>query len=192
LIVFSQRVASSLANIRLRESLRQQSIRDSLTGLYNRRYLEETLEREFARARRLNQPVSLIMFDVDHFKRINDLYGHEAGDLALQAISRQLEKSVRAEDIVCRFGGEEFTAVLPGLPLDKTLQRATIILEAVRNLELVFNVTLLQTLTMSAGVASFPVHGLTPADVLQAADQALFRAKQEGRDQALAADRPVK
>ena len=192
LIVFSQRVASSLTNIRLRESLRQQSIRDSLTGLYNRRYLEETLEREFARARRLNQPVSLIMFDVDHFKKINDLYGHEAGDLALQAIAGQLQKSVRAEDIVCRFGGEEFTAVLPGLPLDKALQRATAILEAVRNLELVSNVTLLQTLTMSAGVASFPFHGLTPADVLQAADQALFRAKKEGRDQALTADRPLK
>mgnify|MGYP001171506957 CR=1 FL=1 len=192
LVAFSQRVASSIANIRLRESLRQQSIRDPLTTLYNRRYLEETLEREFVRAKRLNQPVSIIMFDIDHFKKINDLYGHEAGDLALQAVARQLQKSVRAEDIVCRFGGEEFTAVMPGLPLDKALQRATVILEAVRNLELVFDVTLLQTLTMSAGVASFPFHGPTPADVLQAADRALFRAKKEGRDQALAADRPVK
>lgn len=114
------------------------------------------------------------------------------GDLALQAIAGQLQKSVRAEDIARRFGGEEFTAVLPGLPLDKALQRATVILEAVRNLELVSNVTLLQTLTMSAGVASFPFNGLTPADVLQAADQALFRAKKEGRDQALTADRPLK
>ena len=187
LTVFSQRVASSLANIRLRESLRQQSIRDSLTGLYNRRYLEETLQREFARAKRLSQPLSIIMFDIDHFKAVNDLYGHEAGDLALQTIARQLQKAVRAEDIVCRFGGEEFTMVMPGLGLDLAVSRAWSILDSVRSLEMASGGRLLQKITMSAGVASFPLHGLTPADVLKAADQALFRAKKEGRDRALTA-----
>ncbi|MDD8020912.1 MAG: diguanylate cyclase [Acidobacteriota bacterium] len=191
LIAFSQRVATSLANIRLRESLRQQSIRDPLTGLYNRRYLEETLEREFAWARRASQPVSIIMFDIDHFKKVNDLFGHDAGDVALQTIAGQLQKSVRTEDIVCRFGGEEFTVVMPALPLDRALNRANLILESVRNLELSSKGMFIQKITMSAGVASFPLHGETPANVLQSADLSLLRAKNEGRDRAQAADKPV-
>ncbi len=191
LTVFSQRVASSLANIRLRESLRQQSIRDLLTGLYNRRYLEETLEREFARARRLDQPLSIIMFDIDHFKAVNDSYGHEAGDLALQTISHQLQRTVRTEDIVCRFGGEEFVAVMPGTDLKKAAERAALILQVTRNLEFLASGTKLIRITMSAGVASFPLHGKTPAEVLPAADQALFRAKKLGRDQVAEAEGPI-
>ncbi len=188
LTVFSQRVASSLANIRLRESLRQQSIRDPLTGIFNRRYLEETLQREFSRARRLNQPLSIIMFDIDHFKAVNDSYGHEAGDVVLQSIARELQSIVRTEDIVCRFGGEEFVVVMPGMDFKKAAARASLILQAVRNLELLVGETKLIKITMSAGVASFPSHGKTPAEVLQAADQALFRAKKLGRDRAVEAE----
>ncbi|HOT68301.1 MAG TPA: diguanylate cyclase [Candidatus Saccharicenans sp.] len=188
LTVFSQRVASSLANIRLRESLRQQSIRDPLTGIFNRRYLEETLQREFARARRLGQPLSVIMFDIDHFKAVNDSYGHEAGDVVLQSIARELQSAVRTEDIVCRFGGEEFVVVMPGMDFKKAAARASLILQAVRNLELLVGETKLIKITMSAGVASFPSHGKTPAEVLQAADQALFRAKKLGRDRAVEAE----
>jgi len=188
LTVFSQRVASSLANIRLRESLRQQSIRDPLTGIFNRRYLEETLQREFARARRLNQPLSIIMFDIDHFKAVNDSYGHEAGDVVLQSIARELQSVVRTEDIVCRFGGEEFVVVMPGMDFKKAAARASLILQAVRNLELLVGETKLIKITMSAGVASFPSHGKTPAEVLQAADQALFRAKKLGRDRVVEAE----
>jgi len=188
LTVFSQRVASSLANIRLRESLRQQSIRDPLTGIFNRRYLEETLQREFSRARRLNQPLSIIMFDIDHFKAVNDSYGHEAGDVVLQSIARELQSIVRTEDIVCRFGGEEFVVVMPGMDFKKAAARASLILQAVRNLELLVGETKLIKITMSAGVASFPSHGKTPAEVLQAADQALFRAKKLGRDRVVEAE----
>ena len=188
LTVFSQRVASSLANIRLRESLRQQSIRDPLTGIFNRRYLEETLQREFSRARRLNQPLSIIMFDIDHFKAVNDSYGHEAGDVVLQSIARELQSIVRTEDIVCRFGGEEFVVVMPGMDFKKAAARASLILQAVRNLELLVGETKLIKITMSAGVASFPSHGKTPAEVLQAADQALFQAKKLGRDRVVEAE----
>jgi len=188
LIGFSQRVAPSLANIRLRESLRQQSIRDPLTGIFNRRYLEETLQREFARARRLGQPLSVIMFDIDHFKAVNDSYGHEAGDVVLQSIAHELQSAVRTEDIVCRFGGEEFVVVMPGMDFKKAAARASLILQAVRNLELLVGETKLIKITMSAGVASFPSHGKTPAEVLQAADQALFQAKKLGRDRVVEAE----
>lgn len=189
LLNFAQRVALSVFNIRLKESLRQQSIRDPLTELYNRRYLDETLDREFARAKRANQPISIIMLDIDHFKKINDLYGHEAGDYALQVISRELQKAVRAEDIVCRFGGEEFTVVLPGLSLEKAVERAELILDSIRHLQLSYSGLILEKITLSAGIATYPEHGHTPSAVLQAADIALLRAKNKGRNQLVIAEK---
>ncbi|MGB9835604.1 MAG: diguanylate cyclase [Candidatus Saccharicenans sp.] len=189
LITFSQRVAMALANVRLQEHLKELSIRDPLTGLYNRRYLEETLEREFIRARRARQPVSIIMLDIDHFKKFNDTYGHEAGDYVLQAIAGTIKKAVRAEDIICRFGGEEFTIILPGLELDRAVKRAELILDMVRHLELKFAGSLLSHLTVSAGVASFPEHGQKWSEVLQAADLALLKAKSEGRNRVIAAEK---
>jgi len=149
----------ALSNFRLRQKLQEQSIRDPLTGLYNRRYLEETLERELLRARRAGHPVSVIMLDIDHFKKFNDTYGHEAGDFILQAVARTIQKSVRAEDIVCRYGGEEFTVILPGLELKKAVSRAELILDSVRHLEINYGGSLLKNLTISAGVAAFPEHG---------------------------------
>ena len=190
LLSFSQRVAMSLANIQLRQSLKEQSIRDPLTGLYNRRYLEETLERELARARRAGQPVSVIMVDLDRFKRINDSYGHEAGDYLLQMMARTLQRSVRAEDIVCRYGGEEFTIILPGLSLEKAVSRAQLTLDSVRHLELNYGGLIIKNISISAGVASCPEHGLNWPEVIQAADLALLRAKQEGRDQVVMAGKP--
>lgn len=189
LVTFSQRVAMALANVRLQEHLKELSIRDPLTGLYNRRYLEETLEREFIRARRARQPVSIIMLDIDHFKKFNDTYGHEAGDYVLQAIAGTIKKAVRAEDIICRFGGEEFTIILPGLELDRAVKRAELILDMVRHLELKFAGSLLSHLTVSAGVASFPEHGQKWSEVLQAADLALLKAKSEGRNRVIAAEK---
>lgn len=182
LLSFAQRTAMSLANIKLQQSLKEQSIRDPLTGLYNRRYLEETMDRELARARRAGQPVSVIMADIDHFKKINDFYGHEAGDYVLQMIARTLQRAVRSEDIVCRYGGEEFTVIMPGLSLEKTLARAEMILNSVRHLELVQGSTIIQNITISAGVASYPEHGDRGSELIQAADLALLRAKQEGRN----------
>ncbi|MGB4704924.1 MAG: diguanylate cyclase [Candidatus Saccharicenans sp.] len=186
-LAFAQRVATSLANIYLRQSLKEQSIRDPLTGLYNRRYLEETLERELARARRAGQPVSVIMVDLDRFKRINDSYGHEAGDYLLQMIARTLQRLVRSEDIVCRYGGEEFTVVLPGLSLTRAVERARLLLDSVRHLELSFGGSIIKNITISAGVASCPDHGLSWQEVIQAADLALLRAKKEGRDRVVVA-----
>ncbi len=189
MVTFSQRLAMAVANTRLQEHLKELSIRDPLTGLYNRRYLEETLEREFIRAGRAQKPVSIIMLDIDHFKKFNDTYGHEAGDYVLQAIAGTIRKAVRAEDIVCRYGGEEFTVILPGLELGKAIRRAEIILDLVRHLELNFAGSLLKNLTVSAGVASFPEHGQKWPDVLQMADLALLKAKSEGRDRVKVAEK---
>ncbi|MCX8160745.1 MAG: diguanylate cyclase [Candidatus Saccharicenans sp.] len=182
MLSFAQRTAMSLANIKLQQSLKEQTIRDPLTGLYNRRYLEETLERELTRARRAGQPVSVIMVDIDHFKKVNDFYGHEAGDYLLQTIARTLQRAVRSDDIVCRYGGEEFTIIMPGLSLERALHRAEIMLDSVRHLELNYGGTIIQRVTISAGVASFPGCGDRWPEIIQAADLALLRAKQEGRD----------
>ena len=194
LVTFSQRVAMALSNFRLRQKLQEQSIRDPLTGLYNRRYLEETLERELLRARRAGHPVSVIMLDIDHFKKFNDTYGHEAGDFILQAVARTIEKSVRAEDIVCRYGGEEFTVILPGLELKKAVSRAELILDSVRHLEINYGGSLLKNLTISAGVAAFPEHGEKWPELLRAADAALLQAKSQGRNRVVMAkkDNPGK
>ncbi|MBC7361675.1 MAG: diguanylate cyclase [Candidatus Aminicenantes bacterium] len=189
LITFAQRVAMALANIRLRESLKEQSIRDSLTSLYNRRYLEETLERELRRARRAGKPVSVIMLDIDHFKKFNDSYGHEAGDFILQTIARTLERAVRAEDIVCRYGGEEFTVILPGLPLDKAVSRAELILDSVRHLEVNYGKTVIHNITISAGVSAYPDHADQWTELIQLADTALFKAKNEGRNRVIVAEK---
>ena len=113
-IAVAQNVALSLANLQLRETLHQQSVRDPLTGLYNRRYLEETMVREEARAKRTRSTLGVILLDVDHFKQFNDTYGHGAGDKVLQSVGRLLKARVRAEDVVCRYGGEEFIVVMPG------------------------------------------------------------------------------
>ncbi|MBC7364120.1 MAG: GGDEF domain-containing protein, partial [Candidatus Aminicenantes bacterium] len=160
---------------------------DPLTGLYNRRYLEETLERELLRAKRAENPVSVIMLDIDHFKKFNDTYGHEAGDFILQAVARTIQKSVRAEDIVCRFGGEEFIVILPGLELEKAVCRAELILDAVRRLEIKYSDSVLKNLTISAGVAAFPEHGENWPELLQAADSALLQAKSQGRNRVVMA-----
>jgi diguanylate cyclase (GGDEF)-like protein/PAS domain S-box-containing protein len=194
LVTFSQRVAMALSNFRLRQKLQEQSIRDPLTGLYNRRYLEETLERELLRARRAGHPVSVIMLDIDRFKKFNDTYGHEAGDFILQAVARTIQKSVRAEDIVCRYGGEEFTVILPGLELKKAVSRAELILDSVRHLEINYSGSLLKNLTISAGVAAFPEHGEKWPELLQAADAALLQAKSQGRNRVVMAkkDNPGK
>ncbi|MBC7349174.1 MAG: diguanylate cyclase [Candidatus Aminicenantes bacterium] len=188
LVTFSQRVTMALSNFRLRQSLQEQSIRDPLTGLYNRRYLEETLERELLRAKRAGNPVSVIMLDIDHFKKFNDTYGHEAGDLILQAVARTVQKSVRAEDIVCRYGGEEFTVILPGLELKKAVNRAELILDAVRHLEIKYGDSVLKSLTISAGVAVFPDHGKNWPELFQAADAALLQAKSQGRNRVVTAN----
>jgi diguanylate cyclase (GGDEF)-like protein len=185
--VFAERIALALSNLKLRDTLRQQSIRDPLTGLFNRRYLEETLAIEIERARRNNSSFSVIMLDLDHFKRFNDTHGHEAGDGVLQSLGRFLLRHVRGGDIACRYGGEEFTVVLPGATRDTAQQRAEEICEGVRVLPVDFKGLSLGPLTISAGVATFPNQGASAEIVLQSADEALYKAKSEGRDRVVVA-----
>ena len=174
--------AMALANLDLREKLRQQAIRDPLTGLFNRRYLEETLEREVQRAKRNHQPVGIIMIDIDFFKTINDTYGHEAGDTALRELGGLLLTYVRSEDIACRFGGEEFILILPGATLLTTRTRAELLKDGLKQLRIQHNGQLLEGLTLSFGVALYPDHGSTGMAVIRSADMALYRAKQTGRN----------
>lgn len=183
----AERFALALANLRLRDSLRDRSIRDSLTGLYNRRYLEETLDREFGRAQRGDQSLSMLVLDVDHFKRFNDHHGHEAGDTVLAQMGRLLKDFFRTSDIPCRFGGEEFVVVLPDAALVDAVHRAETLRELVANQKIEHRGTLLGPVSISVGVASFPSHGVAPQEVLRSADAALYSAKKAGRNRVIVA-----
>lgn len=167
--------------------LREQSIRDYLTGLYNRRYLDETLEREVRRAERAKLPIGIIMLDIDHFKRLNDKFTHAAGDVVLQNIASLLKAKIRYADIVCRYGGEEFVVVMPEASLNATLRRAEALREEVRNLNLRYKNQNLGKITISLGVAVYPDHGSTGQEVMQSADSALYTAKLSGRDRVVVA-----
>jgi diguanylate cyclase (GGDEF)-like protein/PAS domain S-box-containing protein len=180
--VLVEQVALSLGNLKLRESLRNQSICDPLTGLFNRRYMEESLEREFSRANRNKSSVAIIMMDIDHFKRFNDTFGHQAGDTLLRILGDFLKKNTRGQDIACRYGGEEFALVLTDTNLPGAMQRAEILRQQVQQLSVEYAGQLLGSVRVSIGVALFPDHGTTMGEVLRASDQALYRAKREGRD----------
>ena len=178
----AEQIALALSNLRLRETLRQQSVRDPLTGLYNRRFLEETLDREIARLERKGLPLSLIMIDVDNFKTFNDTFGHDAGDAVLRDLGGILQRHVRGGDIACRYGGEEFTIVLPEATIEIGRQRAEMLREAVRELRLMHDGKSLGAVTLSLGVACFPDHGRRREHLLQCADAALYEAKNGGRN----------
>jgi diguanylate cyclase (GGDEF)-like protein/PAS domain S-box-containing protein len=188
---FADQIALSVANLRLREALRNQSIRDPLTGLYNRRYLEEMMERETRRAVRAEHGLGVLMLDLDHFKKFNDTYGHDAGDTVLRETTSFLVKSVRAEDIVCRYGGEEFVIILPMADLHASHARAERIRSKIRDLSAMHQGQTMGILTLSIGVAELPDHGTTPKELLAAADAALYRAKREGRDRVVVASAPI-
>jgi diguanylate cyclase (GGDEF)-like protein len=183
----SERMALALANFRLREKLRRQSIRDPLTDLFNRRYIQETLERETSRALRAGTAMSVIMLDIDHFKRFNDTFGHDAGDAVLKLVAQTLVAAIRTEDIACRYGGEEFLLVLPDATLEQAEGRAEQLRAQVSDLKLVHQGRSLDQVRLSLGVASLPVHGSTWEKVVKAADQALYRAKRGGRDRVMVA-----
>jgi len=180
--IFAERVSMALHNMSLSEKLKQQSIRDPLTGLYNRRYMEDSLERDVLRAKRRNDPLGIIMLDLDHFKHFNDTYGHEAGDLMLREVGQFLQANVRQEDIVCRYGGEEFIIVLQGASLEAAHHRAGRLLDLSKNLHIQYHGETLSPITFSMGVACLPDHGTTGGEVIVAADMALFQAKKAGRN----------
>jgi diguanylate cyclase (GGDEF)-like protein/PAS domain S-box-containing protein len=165
----------------LQTRLREQATRDELTGLYNRRYLEEALQRELAQAQRADACVSIVMLDIDHFKRVNDTFGHAAGDAMLRALGNLLMAQTRAGDIACRYGGEEMTVVMPGATLETARQRAEQWRESFEHTMVAHGDSILQA-TLSMGVAQFPLHGSNTSQVLHAADAALYAAKAAGRN----------
>jgi diguanylate cyclase (GGDEF)-like protein len=178
---------SRLAEIAdLQVQLREQAVRDHLTTLFNRRYLEETLVQELAKAERKNYPVSLIMLDIDYFKRINDTYGHKAGDQALGSLGGFILSSIRRSDIACRFGGDEFVIVMPEAPLSLAYERAEALRRGVQD-RVRINNEITESVTVSEGIAAYPVNGATGEEVLRAADQALFAAKAGGRNRVVVA-----
>ncbi|HSJ87601.1 MAG TPA: diguanylate cyclase [Anaerolineales bacterium] len=183
-----EQAGMALSNLKLREALREQSIRDPVTGLYNRRYMEEALKQHVERVTRQQHPLGIIMIDIDHFKRFNDTYGHAAGDAFLRKLGEFMQTHVRAGDIACRYGGEEFTLIMPDADLEVAKQRAEYLLQEARQLRIQVVKDTHEAITLSAGVAVYPKHGQTIESVLHAADQALYGAKREGRDRVLVAE----
>ncbi len=183
----AEHVALALANVNLRETLRNQSIRDPLSSVYNRRFMEESLDREVQRAERRGWPIALIMLDLDHFKSFNDAYGHEAGDAIIRALGGFLQSRVRASDIVCRYGGEEFVIILPESAAAQTIERAELLCRDLRGTSFKVDDRALGPITLSAGVAVLPDHAANATELLRAADAALYRAKEDGRDRVVVA-----
>jgi len=171
----------------LQSKLREQAIRDPLTELFNRRYLEETLERELARAAREDYSVCIIMIDLDHFKRINDTYGHEAGDEVLKALATTLSDQCRRGDFACRYGGEEFVVVMPNINVETAYERAENIRQSLNSLSVPYGNYKL-AITISMGIACYPINGETREAILRAADRAMYGAKEAGRDHILSFD----
>ncbi len=189
-VTISEQLTLAIANLKLRESLRLQSVQDSLTGLYNRRHMEKYLERESHRARRHHSILGIIMIDVDHFKKVNDAYGHEAGDLVLKKLGDYLQSNVRIEDMACRFGGEEFTIVIVDTTLEDITNKMNTLRREIRE-QLRVNYSGEELgITISAGAAAFNAHSTNINEVMNLADSALYQAKKEGRDRAIVAPLP--
>ncbi len=188
--IFTGQVALALSNIRLREALQDQSVRDPLTQLYNRRYLVDSLERELARAKRNGATLGVIVLDIDHFKRYNDTYGHDGGDAVLREFGGLLKSQTRREDIACRYGGEEFVMVLLDLGQDDLLRRCEELRQKTKLLSVESRGQKLGSISISLGVAMFPEHGQKCDDLISAADAALYKAKQQGRDRVVVANSP--
>jgi diguanylate cyclase (GGDEF)-like protein len=190
-VMVAEQISFALANMSVREILREQSIRDPLTGLFNRRFFEEFLIREMARAERKTHPVSVIVLDIDHFKQVNDTFGHSGGDLVLRHIGPILLAHVRESDVACRIGGEEFLLLLSELTLPIAVQRAEDIRKALREMSLTFGDKTIGPITASFGAAAYPHHGRTLESLVRAADEALLDAKRAGRDRIMSARLPT-
>ncbi len=178
----ASQIALALASIKLRDTLRNLSVRDPLTGLFNRRYMEESLQREIANALRKSRPLGVVILDLDHFKKFNDTFGHDAGDLLLREVGALLAKTSRVGDIVCRFGGEEFVIIYPEAAPDMVVRLTNQLREAIYALQLQHFGQSLGQISGSFGIAMFPIHGNTGEELLRAADKALYQAKAAGRN----------
>ncbi|MBW8308536.1 MAG: diguanylate cyclase [Candidatus Paracaedibacteraceae bacterium] len=179
---FSDHIALSLSNIRLREKLQRQSISDPLTNLHNRRYFDENMQMELLRAERKGSALSLLIIDIDHFKLFNDTYGHDLGDTVLQEVSTVMKKHIRETDSACRMGGEEFAIILPETPPDIAFERAEELRQAINRIIIKNMGHILEPITVSMGIATYPNHASTVKSLTEAADIALYQAKHQGRN----------
>jgi len=184
----SDHLGLALAKLRLQETLQNLSVRDPLTGLFNRRYMEESMERELRRAERQGKNVGVIMVDIDHFKRFNDTFGHDAGDALLREVGKVMGQHIRGSDIACRYSGEEFVIILPGLPQEAAIKRVEAIRSSIKQFPIIFNGKKLPNLSLSIGVAIFPKNGVSMVETLKLANTAMRRAKQQGYGQYSLAD----
>ncbi len=182
----AERASIGLAAVRRQEQLQRKAVRDALTGLFNRGFLDEALIIEQQRAVRRGSPIGVMMLDVDHFKQFNDTFGHDAGDALLRGMGGILRQSVREGDMPCRYGGEEFVIILPGADIKRTHQRAEVLRVAIEQWKPQHDGHSLSKVTISIGVAAFPLHGDTGQAVLKVADQALYAAKDAGRNRVAA------
>lgn len=187
----ASQIALALASLKLRETLRNLSVRDPLTGLFNRRYMEESLHREIATAKRKGHRLALVMLDVDHFKRFNDTFGHDAGDVLLREVGNILQSNSRISDIACRFGGEEFVMIYPEAEPQVVLQRTEHLRETISAMQVQHSGRSLGQVTASFGIAIFPDHGSSIEELLKCADKALYQAKGEGRNRCIMAEKLV-
>lgn len=171
-----------ISNTQLRETLRYQALKDPMTGLFNRRYLLEVLQREIDRSALSSSPTSIILFDIDHFKKFNDVAGHDAGDAIIVAIGSLMKRWAQPSEILARYGGEEFMIVLPDATLQQAMERAEDIRRAIEALSVIHLNQRLGLVTISAGVSTFPNNGGNQADLIKSADEALYQAKRSGRN----------
>ncbi|MEJ2199596.1 MAG: diguanylate cyclase [Desulfuromonadaceae bacterium] len=188
LLMFTEQISLAISNLALHEKLRNLAIRDPLTGLFNRQYLQEMLEREVYRAHRNQSDLAVLMLDLDHFKEFNDTYGHLAGDLLLKELGTLLRTHFRREDFCCRFGGEEFIVLLPDIDKKRLLDKTRLLRENIQELNIVHEGKSLDKVTASIGLAFYPENGKNSSQLIESADKALYRAKKEGRNRVCFAD----
>ena len=186
-LALAEQAAMTLANLDLKEKLRLQALRDPLTGLLNRRFIDEWLDQEVARTDQTARSFGVIMVDIDHFKQVNDVHGHDAGDVLLKAVAESFKRALRPSDLSCRFGGEEFLLMLADVDCTVLAARAEMVRQRVADIQLQHRGASLPAVTISAGIALYPQHGSTGAAVIAAADTALYAAKRAGRNRVLPA-----
>jgi diguanylate cyclase (GGDEF)-like protein len=181
-VTVGESIKLSLSNLKLRKIMHEHATIDSLTGLFNRRYLDDTLPREVIRAQRQNTQICLAMLDIDHFKQFNDAYGHAAGDALLHKLGSILQENVRKSDIACRFGGEEFVIVLLDSPLEASYRHLEKIRAILKEMQISYGDQILSSVTLSIGLIEASKDNLTAEEILRFADQAMYAAKRAGRD----------
>ncbi len=183
----AEQISMAIANVQMRDELHDQSVRDPLTGLFNRRHMTETLRHLTDKVNKTGVGYALISVDVDHFKKFNDTHGHDAGDMVLRAVGTVLERHADGDELACRMGGEEFMLLLPAADQKAALERAEKLRKAVEGVKVRYGERALPKITISSGVALAPEHGTLPQDIMKCADDALYKAKDSGRNQVVVA-----